>query len=164
MRLKEGKDKSQISKETFSVSTRYGIVEGVPVHPWEKLSPYWPRVCKGMFEVLEENDFRPYTATVKRPDGFVASSYYWRKSRKKPDEFPLLQARLFISKLIDNPDFNAAVREFNATENVDWLDPKNMTTLGGFLCSFYSVLKEVLVSVEVNGKKTIKPLIRNRKV
>jgi hypothetical protein len=164
VRLNGKKDKLETSKETFSVLTKHGTVEDVPFHPWKHVLPYWPRICKGIFEVLEENHFRPYSATMKRPDGFVASSYYWRKSREKPNEIPLWEARLFISKLIASPDFNTAIKEFNATKNTDWLDPKNIATLGGFLYSFYLILKRVLVSIEVNGKRTIKPLIKNRTV
>ena len=54
-------------RETFSVKTKYGIVKEVPMIRWKELVPYWAAICRAIFEVLIENDFHPYTATLKRP-------------------------------------------------------------------------------------------------
>jgi hypothetical protein len=82
--------------ETFSVQTIAGKVEKVPVTGWKDLVPYWESICRAIFEVLMENDFKPYTATLKRPRGFVASNSYWRLSLKNPKRFPLTEARFFF--------------------------------------------------------------------
>ena len=76
----KGTQKSLKPKETISVKTEYGVVHHVPVINWEELTPYWTGICRAIFEVLLENDFSPYAATLKKPDGFVASTYYWKKS------------------------------------------------------------------------------------
>lgn len=72
------KEKVRHQTETFSVQTIAGKVENVPLTGWKDLVPYWAGICRAFFEVLIENDFKPYTATLKRPEGFVASSNYWR--------------------------------------------------------------------------------------
>ena len=55
--------------KTFSVQTNAGKVEKVPVTIWKDLVPYWESICRAIFEVLIENDFKPYTATLKRLRG-----------------------------------------------------------------------------------------------
>jgi hypothetical protein len=107
------KNKHKQTKEMFSVETSYGIVEKVPVVTWKELIPYWEDICRAIFEVLIENEFQPYTATLKRPAGFVASSFYWRISIKNPNRFPLSEARYFIYKLQEKPYFADSIREFN---------------------------------------------------
>jgi len=90
--------KNRQAVETYSVATSDGIVEKVPIIRWKEFIPYWQPVCRAIFEVLIENDFHPYSATLKRPKGFVASSEYWKRSIKDPAEFPLSEARFFIYK------------------------------------------------------------------
>ena len=63
------KEEEQRPVETFSVETIAGKVEDVPVTGWKELVPYWESICRAIFEVLLENDFKPYTATLKRPKG-----------------------------------------------------------------------------------------------
>ena len=114
-------------RETFSVETEYGIIEKVPIIRWEELIPYWPAICRAIFEVLIENDFYPYAATLKRPKGFVASSHYWKMSLKNPIKVPLSDARYFVFKLEEKPYFIDAIREFNGKIQKNWLEEKTST-------------------------------------
>lgn len=78
MRNTRLKEEERQPLETFSVQTIAGKVEKVPVTGWKDLVPYWESICRAIFEVLIQNDFKPYTATLKRPKGFVASNSYWK--------------------------------------------------------------------------------------
>lgn len=143
--------------QTITVETKFGKVKDVPLTKWEELAPYWPNIAKAFFEVLMENDFNPYTATLNRPDGFVADRRYWRKSTRRPDEIPLYAARKFLAKLIQHEEFANAIRSFNADHKVDWLEKKNIHVLGGYVYSFYYTLKPVLKIEERDGKRVLKP-------
>jgi len=149
----------QPSVDTFSVQTIKGTVEKVPVIRWKELVPYWENICRAIFEVLIENDFRPYTATFKRPKGFVASSSYWRKSLENPKRFPLSEARFFIYKLLEKPYFTNSIKEFNQKIHKNWLEEKNIATLGGYIYSFYYTLRPVLEVVGEGTKASIKPIV-----
>ena len=149
-------DDQQIG-EAFSVQTSYGVVEKVPVIRWKELVPYWRSICRAIFEVLIENDFRPYTATLKRPEGFVASSYYWKISLKNPTKFPLSEARYFIYKLEEKTYFSDSIRRFNQKTGTNWLEEKNIAVLGGYLYSFFHTLKPVLKPVKKGTESFLKP-------
>jgi hypothetical protein len=151
-------------KEVFSVKTKYGVVENVPVVTWKELFPHWRSICRAIFEVLTENDFSPYTATLKRPDGFVASSYYWKKSLKDPMKISLSEAKYFIYKLEEKQYFLDSIREFNQKTRTNWLEEKNIETLGGYLYSFLYVLKPVLRTVKKGTKNYLKPVIRKQRL
>lgn len=148
--------------ETFSVETKYGTVENVPVIEWKELFPYWRSICKAIFEVLIENDFHPYAATLKRPDGFVASSYYWKMSLRNPKKVPLSEARYFIYKLEEKTYFSDSIRKFNERIQANWLEEKNIAILGGYLYSFFYILKPVLRTIRKGTENYLKPRIRNR--
>jgi hypothetical protein len=148
--------------ETFSVKTSYGVVKSVPVIQWEGLAPYWRAICRAIFEVLIENDFHPYTATLKRPDGFVASSHYWRISLRDPTKAPLSEARFFIYKLKEKAYFSESIRRFNQNIQTNWLEEKNIAILGGYLYSFYYTLKPVLKAVRKGAKNYLKPIISKK--
>jgi len=158
------KSKTRQTKGTLSVKTSYGTVEKVPVISWKELVPYWHDICRAIFEVLIENDFHPYYATLKRPDGFVASSYYWKKSQKDPGKFPLSEARFFIYKLQEKPYFVNSIREFNRKTHTDWLDEKNIVILGGYLYSFFFTLKPVLKAVKKKSKSYLKPKMNKSRI
>lgn len=143
--------------ETFSVQTSYGVVENVPVIRWKELVPYWRSICRAIFEVLVENDFYPYTATLKRPKGFVASSHYWKMSLKNPTRVPLSEARYFIYKLEEKTHFSDSIRRFNQEAGKNWLEEKNIAILGGYLCSFFYTLKPVLEAVKKGTESYLKP-------
>lgn len=145
--------------ETFSVQTVAGKVEKVPVTGWKDLVPYWESICRAIFEVLMENDFKPYTATLKRPGGFVASNSYWKVSLKNPKRFPLTEARFFLYKLLEKPYFTNSIKEFNKKIRKDWLQEKNIAILGGYVYSFYYTLRPVLEAVGEDTKARIKPMI-----
>jgi hypothetical protein len=145
--------------KTIVVSTKFGEIEGVPLIRWKEIAPYWAKITKAFFEILTENDFRPYCATKKRPNGFVAQSYYWKKSDKNPKKFPLMEARRFLSKLVEHDDFRDAIREFNSKEGVEWLGSENTHILGGYVCSFFYALKPVLRTVQRGGMEVLKPRI-----
>jgi len=145
--------------QTISVATKFGKIEKVPLTKWRELTPYWPKITKAFFEVLMENDFSPYTATIERPEGFVADRHYWERSMKNPEETPLGEAKRFVSKLIGHPDFAEAIKAFNASKKVNWLKEENVHILGGYVYSFYYTLKPVLKIVEKNSKKVLKPSI-----
>jgi len=149
--------------ETLSVATSYGIVEKVPIIRWKEFIPYWQPVCRAIFEVLIENDFHPYSATLKRPEGFVASSEYWKRSIKDLTAFPLSEARYFIYKLEEKIYFLNAIREFNGKIQRDWLEEKNIAVLGGYLYSFFYVLKPILRSVKKGNNSYLRPVIKKRK-
>jgi len=145
------------------VKTEYGVVENVPATNWEELFPYWQSICRAIFEVLMENSFSPYTATLKRPDGFVASSYYWKKSLKDPVKIPLSEAKYFLYRLKEKQYFLDSIREFNQKTQTNWLKEKNIATLGGYLCSFFYVLKPVLRTVEGGAGSRLKPVISKQR-
>lgn len=145
---------------SISVETAYGIVDKVPVISWRELVPYWSSICKAIFEVLVENDFYPYTATFKRPKGFVASSGYWEVSLRNPGKFSLSEARYFIYKLKEKSDFTDPIRRFNQETNTDWLEERNIGTLGGYLYSFYYTSRPVLKMVKKGRSKYLKPVIK----
>ena len=109
------KEEEQRPVETFSVKTIAGKVEDVPVTRWKELVPYWENICRAIFEVLHENDFKPYTATLKSPKGFVASSSYWNLSLKNP-EIPFVRSSVFHVQTSGK----AVLHEFNKT-----IQPKN---------------------------------------
>lgn len=153
----EKEERRQI--ETFSVQTMAGKVEKVPVTGWKELVPYWESICRALFEVLIENDFKPYTATLKRPKGFVASNSYWKVSVKNPKRLPLSEARFFIYKLQEKPYFTDSIKEFNKKIQKNWLEEKNIAILGGYVYSFYYTLKPVLKVVGEGTKAIIKPII-----
>jgi hypothetical protein len=153
----EKEERRQI--ETFSVQTMAGKVKKVPVIRWKELVPYWERICRAFFEVLIENDFKPYTATLKRPKGFVASNSYWKVSVKNPKRLPLSEARFFIYKLQEKPYFTDSIKEFNKKIQKNWLEEKNIAILGGYVYSFYYTLKPVLKVVGEGTKASIKPII-----
>jgi len=148
-------------KETFSVKTKYGAVENVPVIGWKALFPYWQTICRAIFEVLIENDFSPYAATLKRPDGFVASRYYWEISLNNPTKVPLSEAKYFIYK-IKEKTFLDSIREFNQKTQTNWLEEKNIATLGGYLNSFFFILKPVLRTVRMGKANCLKPIIERK--
>ena len=152
-------EEEQRPVETFSVKTIAGKVEDVPVTGWKELVPYWESICRAIFEVLFENDFKPYTATLKRPKGFVASSNYWNLSLKNPKRFPLSEARFFMYKLQEKPHFTNSIRQFNQRIQKNWLEEKNIAILGGYIYSFYYTLKPVLKVVGKGTKASIKPII-----
>jgi len=150
------------TRETFSVKTKYGIVKEVPMIQWKELIPYWASICRAIFEVLIEDDFHPYAATLKKPKGFVASSQYWKMSLKNLARIPLSDARYFIFKLKEKPYFVKTIQEFNEKVHKNWLEEKNIHILGGYLYSFYYTLKPVL-KVERKGKKNyLKPVIEQK--
>lgn len=139
------------------METDHGIVEGVPMTQWEELAPYWSAICRAIFEVLLENDFHPYTATLKRPKGFVASSSYWRMSLRNPTRVPLSEARYFIYRLREKPYFTDSIRRFNEKSGKNWLEENSIAVLGGYLCSFCLTLKPVLEVVNKGAKNFLKP-------
>jgi hypothetical protein len=146
-------------KRLAILKIKYEIVKEVPMIRWKELVPYWAAICRAIFEVLIENDFHPYTATLKRPKGFVASSKYWEKSLENPTKIPLSDARYFVFKLKEKQYFVKAIQEFNKKIQKNWLEEKNIHILGGYLYSFYYTLKPVL-KVERKGKKNyLKPVI-----
>lgn len=152
-------ERTQKKFESFSVQTDNGPVKNVPMIHWKELVPYWKNICKAFLEVLSENDFKPYTATFKRPKGFVASSQYWRLSMRNPARFPLSDARFFIAKLQEKECFTNSINEFNQKIQKSWLEEKNIAVLGGYLYSFYYTLKPVLKVVGEGSKASIKPMI-----
>jgi len=154
--------KRQKRKSFLSIKTNYGIISNVPVIQWEELVPYWSAICKAIFEVLIENDFNPYTATFKRPKGFVASSHYWKESLRNPKKFPLSEARYFVYKLKEKPDFTDSIQRFNQGINANWLEETNINILGGYLYSFYYTLKPVLRKVKKGRKNYLKPVIKRK--
>ena len=145
--------------ETFSVQTTAGRVEKVPITGWKDLVPYWECICRAILEVLIENDFKPYTATLRKPKGFVASNSYWRLSLKNPKRFPLPEARFFLYKLLEKPYFTNSIREFNKKIQKNWLEEKNIATLGGHVYSFYYTLRPVLEVVGHGSASSIKPIM-----
>jgi hypothetical protein len=153
------RDKERQPTETFSAQTVAGKVEKVPVTGWKDLVPYWASIARAFFEVLIENDFKPYTATLRRPKGFVASSSYWNLSLKDPKRFPLSEARFFMYKLQEKPCFTNSIRQFNQRIQKNWLEEKNIAILGGYIYSFYYTLKPVLKVVGKGTKASIKPII-----
>jgi hypothetical protein len=144
-------------RKVIKVETSYGIVEKVPVIDWEELIPYWSDICRAIFEVLLENDFQPYTATLKRPKGFVAYGGYWKMSIRNPKRLPLSEARYFIYKLREKPYFTESIRAFNQKNKKDWLAEKNIAILGGYLYSFYYTLKPVLENAQKQNGTYLKP-------
>ena len=155
--LEESNVKVNQRKKSFQVQTSYGIIKGVPVIDWPELIPYWENICRAIFEVLVENDFQPYTATLKRPKGFVAYIEYWKKSSRNPKKVPLSEARYFIYKLKEKPYFTESVKEFNQKNQKDWLAEKNIAILGGYLYSFYYTLRPVLEAVQTQNGTFLKP-------
>jgi len=149
-------------KKTFSVQTEYGAVEDVPVISWEALIPYWQSICRAIFEVLIENDFSPYAATLKRPDGFVASKHYWEISLNHPTKVPLSEAKYFIYRIKEKTFFLDSIREFNQKTRTNWLEEKNIATLGGYLNSFFFVLKPVLKTIRKGKAYYLKPMIKRK--
>lgn len=147
-------------KAFLSVKTKYGIVDKVPVIQWKEFVPYWSAICKAIFEVLIENDFYPYTATFKRPKGFVASTHYWKMSLENPKKIPLSEAKYFVYKLKEKPDFTDSIRKFNQRICTDWLEEKNLSILGGYLYSFYYTLKPVLKTIKKGRRKCLKPFVK----
>jgi hypothetical protein len=162
MRQRSLKRGCKAIKGTFSVQTKYGAVESVPVIGWEALIPYWPSICRAIFEVLIENDFYPYAATLKRPDGFVASKYYWEISLNDPIKVPLSEAKFFIYKIKEKTFFLSSIREFNQKTRTNWLEEENIATLGGYLNSFFFALKPVLKAVGKGRAHYLKPLIKQK--
>jgi len=160
--LKRGYRERGEIKQTLSVKTDYGVVENVPVINWRELLPYWQLICRAIFEVLVENNFNPYAATLKRRDGFVASSFYWYRSLGNPVEFPLSEAKYFIYKLKEKPYFLDSIKEFNKRTQTNWLEEKNIATLGGYLNSFFFTLKPVLRTETIGTKSYMKPVITKR--
>lgn len=142
---------------TITVRAKFGKVENVPLPKWKELVPYWPKIAKAFFEVLTENDFNPCTATIKRPDGFVADRNYWKKFLENPDTIPLKEARRFLAELVKHKDFFEAIRNFNDKKKVNWLHEKNMDILGGYVYSFYYILRPALKAISKKGKKILKP-------
>jgi len=155
-----GFNKIQRNEKFISVKTKYGIVDNVPVISWEEMIPYWPAICRAIFEVLIENDFRPFAATFRRPKGFVASSRYWEVSLRNPEKFVLSEAKYFIYRLKEKSDFSDSIRRFNEGKDTDWLKERNISTLGGYLYSFYHTLKPVLKEVRKGRNRLLKPMIR----
>lgn len=145
--------------EIFSVQTSAGKVENVPITGWKELVPFWENICRAIFEVLIENDFKPYTATLKRPKGFVASNSYWILSSKIPKKFPLTEARYFLYKLLEKPYFRDSIKKFNKGIRRNWLDEKNIDILGGYVYSFYYTLKPVLETIGEGNNARIKPMM-----
>ena len=156
------KEKAREHPEIFSVETNLGKVECVPITGWKELVPFWSGICQAFLETLLENDFKPYTATLKRPKGFVASSSYWRLSLEDPEEFPLSEARFFIYKLKEKPYFTQAIKEFNKKIGSNWLIEKNIVILGGYVYSFYYTLKPVLKVVGKGRLAHIKPIVAKK--
>lgn len=148
---------SHQTKETFRVETKYGIIDRVPMTPWKDLVPYWEGICRAIFEVLSENDFYPYTATLKRPKGFVASKIYWDKSRGSQKRIPLADARYFIYKLKEKPEFVDAIMRFNKKSGKNWLGESNIAVLGGYLHSFCLTLMPILKVVQKGKMNCLKP-------
>lgn len=151
------KGSSNQTKETFAVETSYGIVDNVPMTPWKDLVPYWEGICRAIFEVLFENDFHPYTATLKRRRGFVASKSYWDMSRRSQKRVPLADARYFVYKLKEKPDFMDAIMRFNKNSGKNWLEESNISVLGGYLCSFCLTLMPILKVVKKGKIDCLKP-------
>ncbi len=156
----EGACKGPPTIETISVHTIAGRVDQVPVIGWKELKPYWGELCRAFFDVLIENDFKPYTSTIKRPEGFVASSFYWGLSCRNPAKFPLSEARFFVSKLLEKPGFRNSIKEFNQSSQISWLEEKNIATLGGYVYSFYYTLRPVLKVVGKGERASVKPMLR----
>ena len=150
------------TKETFTVKTQYGEVENVPMTTWNELAPYWQPICRAIFEVLIENEFAPYSATIKRPDGFVASNYYWKKSLKDPVAVPLSEAKYFMYKLKEKQFFLDSINEFNQKIRANWLEESNIAVFGGYLCSFCYVLRPALKTVKKGDKNYLKPKLKSK--
>lgn len=146
------------TKETFAVETNYGIIDSVPMTPWKDLVPYWEGLCRAIFEVLIENDFHPYTATLKRPRGFVASKSYWDTSHRNRKKVPLTEARYFVYKLKEKPEFVDAITRFNRSSGKSWLDESNIAVLGGYLYSFCATLMPILKVVKKGNMYCLKPV------
>jgi hypothetical protein len=146
-------------RKVIQVETSYGIVNKVPVMDWKEFISFWPNICRAIFEVLLENDFQPYTATLRRPKGFVAYGGYWKMSNKNPKRVPLSDARYFIYKLLEKPCFTNSIRQFNQNKQKDWLTERNIAILGGYLYSFYYTLRPVLKIVKKENGSYLKPKI-----
>jgi hypothetical protein len=101
--------------------------------------------------------------TLKKPDGFVASSHYWEISRRNPERFPLREARYFIYKLEEKAYFCDAIRKFNEKTRTNWLEESNLAILGGYLCSFWYALKPALTVVMKGSDEYLRPKIAKRR-
>ena len=78
---------------------------------------------------------------------------------KNPKRFPLSEARFFMYKLLEKPDFTNSIKEFNKKIQKNWLEEKNIAILGGYIYSFYYTLRPVLEVVGEGTKASIKPVI-----
>jgi hypothetical protein len=157
--MRELKEQRRRPIQIFFVQTTAGKVVDVPVTAWKELVPYWHNICRAILEVLTEGDFKPYPATMKRPDGFVASYSYWKLSSKSPKLISLSEARFFIYKLLEKPYFTDSIKEFNKKIQKNWLAEKNIAILGGYVYSFYYTLKPILKIVGKGSEASIKPTI-----
>ncbi len=128
---------------SIQINTKYGTVRNVPVIKWIEFQPYWEPVVRAIVEVIVENKFRPYSATIKRPDGFVASSKYWETYGYRHKKLTLDQPKKFIELLMTKEGFRTAITEFNSKSGVDWLNPKNLHLLGGRVYGFYYTLRPI---------------------
>ncbi len=117
-------------KKTIEITAKYGHVRNVPMIKWEPFQPYWERVVRAMIEVIVENKFRPYTATMKRPDGIVASSAYWKIHRYSPKKFRFYKARKIVkdelNHFLHGKDRGSYIQALKAASNgARWADIKD---------------------------------------
>src|SRR2546427_2211606 len=85
------------------------MVADVPETTWKELRSFWPRIAKATLEVFIDGGFQPYEVTKLRPDGCYAGPYYWTASFRRPNVYPLREARRFLIALKRNDDFVSAL-------------------------------------------------------
>jgi hypothetical protein len=109
------------------------IVNNVPETSWEALTPYWPPIAKAIIEVYLEGRFKPYSVSKDRKDGFYAGEWYWKRSLRYPDKYPLKETKRFLKMLSKKKCFLESVKEFNRLRQTDWTSKENIKQLRQFI-------------------------------
>lgn len=151
-----------MASDQLRVTTRYGIIENVPLIHWNEFQPYWPSVVQAMAEVITENKFPPYAGSKYHPDGIVISTKYW--SSYGNEFFFYSNALKFLQLLKMKKEFTEPIRAFNRPYGIDWLDDRSIPSLGSRVYGFYSTLYPIFIekyelskpvlSVRYSKKKT----------
>ena len=101
------------------------LAKNVPDTTWKSLEPYWPALATAILEVTLNNDFLPRHVTQEYEDGFYATEPYWERHERNPRQYPLTEAKRFVSLIKKKESFVSALREFNKPKNLDWLSDRD---------------------------------------
>lgn len=109
------------------------VARNVPNTSWKALEPYWPPIATAILEVVLNGEFQPRHVTLKKDDGFYAAEPYWERHESDSVNYPLTEAKRFLSMIGKKKSFVRAVKEFNRAKNRDWISEGDQIQFSRFV-------------------------------